>query len=272
MSENTILSVQNTKNWWGDYNLSLEDSLLWTIGPFSIQILRREKEWLIWHRQQNIDETEEDTWSLEKNACMNNEEGEIKRYVFSRTEENLLVMPRLADRPVVVKAVKPLHILAEQQVDMYVSTPLWFSASVHSRGTELQEIPIVRPSDTWFGPSTMKGELCYASTTHGRLSLTDLPLRLHRAISPVKIKNQTDKPLLLTQLSLPTPYLSLFDTAGGGLWTESITLLNDDDSDLAKVSFADSPPLLHASAKKIVKARQKKESNMLLHTFSTLFG
>lgn len=272
MSENTISAVLNTNNWWGNYNLSLEDSLLWTIGPFSLQILRREKEWLIWHLQQNIDEPKEDTWSLKKNACMNNEEGEIKRYVFSHTEESLLVMPRLADRPVVVKAIKPLHILAGQQVDMYVSTPLWFSARVHSSGTELQEIPIVRPSDTWFGPSTMKGELCYASTTHGRLYLTDLPLWPHRAISSVKIKNQTNKPLLLTQLSLPTQYLSLFDTEGGGLWTEAITLLNDDDSNLAKVSFTDSPPLPHASARKIVTARQKKESNMLLYTFSTLFG
>lgn len=272
MIDNTTLSVDNTKSWWGDYNLSLEESLLWTIGPFSLQILRREKEWLIWHRQQTLAGTDEETWSLTKNACMNNEEGEIKRYVFSRTEEGLHVSPCLADRPVIIKAVKPLHIQAGQQVDIYVSSPLWFSACVHSECTEIQEIPIIRPSDTWFGPSTMKGELCYASTTHGRLYLTDLPLRPHRAISPVKIKNQTDKPLLLTHLSLPTPYLSLFDTEGGGLWTEAITLLNDDDSDLAKVSFANGPPLPHASARKIVKARQKKESNMLLYTFSTLFG
>lgn len=272
MSDKTILSEQNTHSWWGAYDLALDNSLLWTIGPFSLQILRREKEWLIWYLQQNFAETDEDTWSLEKNACVNNEEGEIKRYIFSQTEESLLIMPRLADRPVVVKAVKPLHILAGQQVDMYVSTPLWFSASVHANGTELQEMPIARPSDTWFGPSTMQGELCYASNTHGRLYLSDLPLRPHRAISPVKINNQTNKPLLLTQLSLPTPYLSLFDTDGGGLWTEAITLLNDDNSDLAKVSFADSPPLPHAAARKIVDARQKKETNMLFHTFSTLFG
>jgi len=272
MSENEFLTEQKTIKWWGDYDLSLEDSLLWAIGPFSLQVLRREKEWLVWYRQQDIEETDEDTWSLKKNVCLHTEEGEVKRYVFNFTENGLLVMPRLADRPVLVKALKPLYVLAGQQIDIYVSTPLWFSVSVHSNGTELQEIPIVRPSDTWFGPSTMKGELCYASTTHGRLYLNDLQLRPHRAISPVTINNQTDKPLLLTQLSLPTPYLSLFDTDGGGLWTEAITLLNDDDSDLAKVSFADSPSLPHAAARQIVKARKKKESNMLLHTFSTLFG
>lgn len=272
MNERAVVNERDRKNWWGDYRVPMEDSFLWTIGPFSLQVRRREKEWLIWHRQQAFDGTDETSWSLEKNACVNDAEGEIRRYVFSHTEEGLLVSPRLADRSVVVKTVKPLHIQAGQQIDIYVSTPLWFSVCVHSGGIDLQEIPIIRPSDTWFGPSTMTGELCYASSTHGRLYLADLPLRPHRAISPVKIKNQTDKPLLLTHLSLPTPYLSLFDTDGGGLWTEAVTLLNDDDSDLAKVSFADNPLQPYASARKIVKARQKKETNMLLHTFSTLFG
>ena len=136
----------------------------------------------------------------------------------------------------------------------------------------MQEVPIVRPSDTWFGPSTLSGELCYASTTQGRLYLSDLPQRPHRAISPVRIKNQAEKPLLLTQFSLPTPYLSLFDTEDGGLWTEAVTLLNDDDTDMAKVSFSESPPAPYAKAKKITKAREKKDRNMLLNTFSTLFS
>ena len=267
----TDLSEPGSNTWWGDYSLALQDSLLWRIGPFALQVQRREKEWLIWHLQKDTDEKEENTWSREKNICLNNGEGDLKRYVFSQTEEALFVLPRLADRPVVAKATMPLNIQAGQQVEMYVSTPLWFSVSVHSIDATIQETPIIRPSDTWFGPSTMKGELCYASTTHGRLSLTDLPLRPHRAITQVKIDNQADKPLILTQLSLPTQYLSLFDTGEGGLWTEAVTLLNDDDSDLAKVSFSDSPPLPYMSAQQIVKARHKKENNMLLHTFSALF-
>jgi len=272
MIEKTALSEPGRETWWGDYRLALDDSLLWRIASFSFQVQRREKEWLLWHLQEDFVETEADTWTLETNICLSREDGDIKRYIFSQTEEALFIAPRLADRPVVAKATTPLFVQAGQQVEMYVSTPLWFSVSVHSRDTEILEIPIIRPSDTWFGPSTMQGELCYASTTHGRLSLSDLPLRPHRAITQIKVKNQTDKPLLLTQLSLPTQFLSLFDTGEGGLWTESVTLLNDDDSDLAKVSFADSPPLPHMSARQIVKARQKKENNMLLHTFSVLFG
>ncbi len=260
------------ETWWREFRLPVNDSLRWTIGPFSLQVMHREKEWLVWHQRIANTVADDEVWSLEWNLCMKMDEGDIQRHVFSRTEELFTVYPRLADRPVVVKAAKPLHIQTGQQVDIYVSSPLWFVVAVHQAKVDLQEVPIVRPSDTWFGPSTLEGELCYASTTQGRLYLTDLPPRPHRAISPIKIKNQADKPLLLTQFSLPTPYLSLFDAGKGGLWTEAITLLNDDDTDLAKVAFSDTPPAPYNKAKKIVKARQKKDRNMLLNTFSSLFS
>jgi len=259
-------------NWWGDFQLLVNDSLRWTIGPFSVQILRREKEWLIWHEKTLDSVADDELWQLQKNQELDLEAGDVQRHVFSNTENLFTVYPKLADRPVVVKTAKPLHIQTKQQIDIYVSTPLWFAVTAHKAKIELQEVPIIRPSDTWFGSSTQVGELCYASTTQGRLYLNDLPQRPHRAISPVRIKNQADKPLLLSQFSLPTPYLSLFDTVHGGLWTEAITLLNDDETDMAKVAFSDSPPAPYAKAKKIAKAREKKDRNMLLNTFSTLFS
>jgi hypothetical protein len=269
---NTAIIEAAQGPWWGDYRLALEESLLWEIGPFELQVSRRKKEWIVWHQLQNFAEAENDKWTLKKNLCLNDEKGDSQRYLFDSTEELLRVSPRLADRPVIIKALKPLHIQANQHIDLYVSSPLWFSVSVHANGAELLEIPIIRPSDTWFGPSTMKGELCYASNTQGRLNLANVPLRPHRAISPIKIKNQTDKSLHLTQLSLPAPYLSLFDTGESGLWTEEVTFLNDDTSGLAKVTFSENPPQPFNAVAKITNARLQKEKNMLLHTFSTLFN
>ncbi|SHJ61124.1 hypothetical protein SAMN02745165_02759 [Malonomonas rubra DSM 5091] len=259
-------------NWWGDFPLPVNESLRWTIGSFSLQVLRREKEWLIWHQKTTETIADHEVWQIEKNRDLDLESGDVQRHIFSSTENQFSISPRLADRAIIVKTAKPLNIQPKQQIDIYVSTPLWFAVTVHKAKIDLQEVPIIRPSDTWFGSSTLAGELCYASTTQGRLYLSDLPQRPHRAISPVRIKNQAEKPLLLTQFSLPTPYLSLFDTDQGGLWTEAITLLNDDDTDMAKVSFSDSPLTPYAKAKKICKAREKKERNMLLNTFSTLFS
>ena len=258
-------------DWWGDFQLPVNESLHWTIGPFSLQVLRREREWLIWHHKTTDTIADDEVWRIERNQELSLENGDVQRHVFSGTENLFSIGPKLADRPVIVKTARPLHIQSKQQIDIYVSSPLWFSITVHNAKIDLQEVPIIRPSDTWFGPSTLVGELCYSSTTQGRLYLSDLPQRPHRAISPVRIKNQADKPLLLTQFSLPAPYLSLFDTEKGGLWTEAITLLNDDDSDMAKVSFSESPLAPYAKAKKIAKSREKKDRNMLLNTFSTLF-
>jgi hypothetical protein len=268
----TTTDIFQPANWWGNFQVPLNTSLTWSIGPFTLQILRREKEWLIWHENATDNVTDQDSWTIEKNRDLDAETGDIQRHVFSSTTEQLWISPKLADRSIVIKTVKPLHIQSRQQIDIYVSTPIWFGVSVHDTKTELHEIPIARPSDTWFGPSTQVGELCYASTTQARLYLTELPQRPHRAISQVSIQNQSEKPLLLSQISLPTPYLSLFDTGQGGLWTEAITLSNDDHSDLAKVTFSESPRHPYAHTKKITPAREKKDRNMLLNSFSTLFS
>ena len=94
-----------------------------------------------------------------------------------------------------------------------------------------------RPSDTWFGPSTLEGELCYESKTAVRFNLDNVPRRPHRAISVVRIRNRTDTQLSLERLKIPLPNLSLFGTEDGQLWTESITLERDEDGENATVKL-----------------------------------
>src|SRR5439155_1571474 len=85
----------------------------------------------------------------------------------------------------------------------------------------------LRLSDTWYGPNTREGELCYSSKTFCRTHLADLPLRPHRVLTPVSIQNNAKDPLLLEQLSLPLPYLSTYVDENGSLWTEEITVVNE---------------------------------------------
>jgi hypothetical protein len=72
--------------------------------------------------------------------------------------------------------------------------------------------PTHRPSDTWFGPTTMTGELCYAIRTSVRLNLENLPARPGRAISVVQVKNQSRTDLKVEKPRVPsdrvgTPHL-----------------------------------------------------------------
>ena len=271
MSENFDMPKKDKTTWWGDYRLALNSYAFWKIGPLSLQLMRRDKEWQVTYLEEIQTKENENLWFFEDNYSEEIEQGKTHRHLFTQTEDGLKVMPRLPDRPVVVKTAKPFNIHPGQQAEIFVSIPLWLAVSVGADNLQIQELPIVRPSDTWFGPSTMEGDLCYSSTTQGRLTLQELPTRPHRATSSVLIKNNMDKTLTLEQFSLPAPYLSLFSTDEGGLWTESITLLNDDESDLAKVSVSEAPPKQNNNPTRVAEPRLKAHQNMLLRTFRVLF-
>lgn len=67
----------------------------------------------------------------------------------------------------------------------------------------------IRPSDTWFGPTTSEGEPCYASKTVCRLRVEDVPLRPHRCLTKVTLRNRADDSLSLDRLKLPVNALAL---------------------------------------------------------------
>jgi len=81
----------------------------------------------------------------------------------------------LADRAIVTKPEMQVYIPAEDYADVYLTSPLWVGISYG--GTRLLELPTWRPSDTWFGRSTVSGSLAYAERTRSRsrLSATESP-------------------------------------------------------------------------------------------------
>ncbi len=272
MTPNNPSDSSKRKNWWGEYTLHLCDTSLLKVGPLTVQFFRNEKEWQITHSQNKlVSDSEENQWSFENSSKVGVDQGETQRHIFNETEDIFSVTPKLPDRPVVIKTAQPLNIHPGQQANIFVSIPLWLVISLGTEKPPIQEIPIVRPSDTWFGPSTMEGDLCYSSTTQGRLFINELPRRPHRAISSVLIQNTLDKTLTLEKFSVPAPYLSLFASEDGSLWTEVITLLNDDESDLAKVSVSEESIKPGLKIKKIAEPRMTAQKNMLLRTFTVLF-
>lgn len=258
--------------WWGEVSPAVDASIGWSIGPLAIAVQRRKKEWQLWHHSSDWPDDMPSNWVMTAADAVVCSEGTLQRHVFSHTEDPLLIEPLLADRSVVIKSAVPILIPAGEEVSFYVSTPMWVRIKVPRRGHQLLDIAAIRMSDTWFGPSTMEGELCYATMTTGRLHLNDLPVRAHRAITPVRIKNSGEKPLKLEKLSLPVPFLSLFDTCEHGLWTEEVTLLHDERKDLAQVLVADHPPEPYSKATCVSSARKTAEKSMFHRTFGALFG
>jgi hypothetical protein len=261
--------------WWGLLSPPSGLGLCWQIGPLTFIVRRYEKEWQICHRSSIWPDNTPSSWTVTTDAEDGDDvcaDGVVERHVFSHTNEELLIEPLLADRSVVIKSSVPILIPAGEQISFYVSTPLWVRVRLQQRHHTLLDVAATRLSDTWFGPSTMEGELCYATTTSGRLHLDDLPVRVHRAITPVRINNAGEQPLKLEKLNLPVPFLSLFDTGAHGLWTEEVTLHHDERKELAQVVVGAHPPPPYNLAQRVSTSRKVADKSILNKTFGALFG
>lgn len=201
-------------------------------------------------------------------------EATVDRFPFHRTDGSVTVFPALADRPVVVRPETPLHLLSSEAARLYVSTPLWVGIDVGEDARKLHEIPSYRPSDTWFGPSTREGELCYATRTNGRLNLEMLPRRLHRAITPLHVRNRSSEAMLLERLQLPVQYLSLYQGENSYLWTQAVTVQQLEAPDHATVRLGKGAPKEASGGELIREPRLKTRDNLIMRTFgafSSLF-
>ena len=71
---------------------------------------------------------------------------------------------------------------------------------------------IFRPTDTWFGPDTQSGSLCYASRSFHRVRLAQVPTLPHRATIEVVVHNLSDSMLSLERMLISVQHLSLYLT------------------------------------------------------------
>ena len=166
----------------------------------------------------------------------------------------------------------------EESVTLYLSTPLWVRVELVESGRRPTEIPSHRMSDTWFGPSTREGTLCYATRTAGRLRLDRLPRRLHRALTPLTpltVQNRTAEPLVLERIQLLMLHLSLYVTVDDPIWTDPVTITHRTKGEGAAVQVRERPPSERPAAESIQAPREDTRHGLFTSTFSAvgvLFG
>lgn len=244
----------------------------WRIGPSVFWLERQAREWRIYQApaddgaEQALElATRVDAGDLPSAATAN-------RFSFSRPPTPLTLRPLLADRAVVIRPESPFFVPPGETVTLFVSTPLWVHFGVGAPEVKLLDAPIQRPSDTWFGPSTLEGELCYASRTAARLDLVGLSARPHRATTPVRIRNQAVDALLLERIRVPVRYLTLYQGERGFLWTEPLTLTREADGDLAGLELGRRPAREAGRTTAVSEPREHAERNLAVRAFSRIFG
>ena len=215
--------------WWGEKEFELNMPQAWQFGSLLFRITRGMQEWRLEYYRPQVQYDYEQLWHRIDDPNFGFPQPvKIERYMFKSTQSKLQLLPRLADRSVVIKPVDPMYIPAGQRGTLYISTPLWLSGFIQGQREPLFDIPIILPKDTWFGPNHRTGEICYATAVDGRTELKQLTRRAFRAVTPIEFHNTSHQQLRFDRMSVPVPALPLFySESTGRLWTSQIKVLHE---------------------------------------------
>jgi len=255
--------------WWGEFDLTPNQRTSWRIGAFRLWVDRHEREWRAAYLagRDRLDPTVE---VRHRDATDAPDDGATGvRFI---APGPLIVEPTLADRSVVTRPGTSFEVAAHAEATIFLSTPVWIRLRAGEAGPSLLHTTTFELSDTWFGPSTMEGELCYASRTQARLDLAELPMRPNRAVTKVVLRNLADDTMHVERFSLPTPNIALYADEDANLWTSSVTLERESDGEMVQVNYDDSAPAEVDSATLVAAAVQPAEKNMLRRAVKALLS
>ncbi|MGD2168600.1 MAG: hypothetical protein PVF63_10885, partial [Gammaproteobacteria bacterium] len=237
----------------------------------------RRKEWAFaWH---SSEEASLDSVSVQNPSPEPPDETscQFARVAGDNMPSKMRLAPRLGDRAFVVRPDLRLSLPAGQQTVLFISTVLWVTVSIELDATEstqatLLDVPAARPSDTWFGPNTLEGELCYASRTNARTDLAEIGPRPHRAVTPVEIFNRGIDALDVEQLRVPVSTLRLYDSADGRIWTDSVRFIRDKGEREAQLEISEASDHLPSELRQISEPRHTAEVGTIVAAFSRFLG
>ncbi|MBV2130199.1 DUF432 domain-containing protein [Arsukibacterium indicum] len=256
--------------WWLPIALTNGQCWQYTVGPLILFLQRLPTEWLLGYTIQS--EQEERYQLASQQAERLPQLDNLQRFVFRESPAQFCLTPKLLDRPVVVKTRTKISIPPAQQAVFYISSPVMVEVNVLQPQCNLTNISSQRLSDTWFGPSTLHGELCYADKTQARHNRQEIPARPHRAVTAITIENNADTMLELDKLSIPVPYLALYGLHDGTLWTDPITLQHDGNLALTRFKITKQLPAGVTAAARVAEPRQHIEKQGLFRAFTGMFN
>ncbi len=193
--------------WWGTFSVDEQQSRYFKVGNIVICLDRFNQQWHITTHREG--------------------EEPFKSFAAQATNE-ITLKPAMPDRSLLSKLDRPFYIPMGEKLLLYISSPLWIQIEAGKPAVLLDEIPTEALADTWFGKNTLDGELCYASQIHCSTDLEELPRDTTRIISLVSIENRSRETLLLQELRVPLPFLSIYGDKQNYLWTEQLNIFHED--------------------------------------------
>ena len=107
--------------WWGEQQFEIQQVKAWQFGSLLFRLTRGIKEWrLEYHRPQCQHDYEQQWKMLSDTEFAMPHPAKIERYMFHKTNSTFHLMPRLADRSVVIKPVDRF-IFQQANVEQLIS-------------------------------------------------------------------------------------------------------------------------------------------------------
>ncbi|MDF2447025.1 MAG: hypothetical protein K0S46_2261 [Moraxellaceae bacterium] len=256
--------------WWGGFEFAAGTGRTWNLAGLLLAITRQPQEWhfrLLRTPEQSEDNHE---WCLQPGEA-DTATAELCRFVFRQTTPWLQLLPRLADRSVVVRPLTPLFVPAGQATTFYVTTPIWLAAYAEGVAEPLLDVPVVIPRDTWFGPSPSRGEVCYATQVTGRTELAQLLPRPFRAVTPVQVANHGSTALPIERINIPTPFLPVYGAESGRLWTPALSITRHAGAAQPHIHIETGISTEAGHVTRLTPARRGAEEHGLIRVFDNFF-
>ena len=230
--------------------LAVGESMQLEFGQLLLEISHSPFEWIVRYRHRRKDQHDGGEYGPEN----------VLRYVFDKSEKTVTITAMLADRAVVTRPLSPISLMAGAATQVFISTPLYLAVNIASH--RLVELPVVQLSDTWFGNKST-GELCYSDTTRARLDPSAVENLYFKAVTPVTIKNQSGRQLLLDRINVPVPMLQLFRVPGAdkSFVTTSITVTLSESVEETRIQLGSAQE--HRDAELISPARKPQKKQFL---------
>ncbi|GGE67826.1 hypothetical protein GCM10011533_20220 [Streptosporangium jomthongense] len=257
--------------WAQQYELAIGQTQHHKLGHVRLWITLLEKEWQV-RSETREPETDPVGWTESIGHQLPQANVSLQRFVREGESSAVTFIPAVATLPTVIRPYHPLTIPGGTRCTIYVGTMVWMKICVGAKQTLLTEIPLAVPSLTWVGRNTMEGELCYSSSSFGRLVLEALPKRAWRATTPVTIINRRTEPLLLERFSLPTPLLSLHQNERGQLWTPGVVVEVATDMNSASLHMDEGLLVAAGPCRQVAPAREKAAKGRLVRAIDRVFG
>lgn len=254
---------------FGRFDLAIGDCLRWQTGPLTLVVARSTGEWRLWRCEASDPDRSDFSLARLPDVPQPPQDAVWERYVTTEADAPLVVAPLLPDRPIVSRPRDVVFVPPGETVRVFVSVPLWLGLSAGRR--PLTEIPTHRPSDTWFGPSTVEGQVCYALRTRFRLEAHAEPAPAWRAVVAVTVRNEDEAAPAMQRLNVPVPLLALFRGADGRFWSESVTIIRE-SGETAQLRLGEAPPPEAVNPTRVSPARQVPPRRTMFHALGALLG